>query len=248
MFSKLISIIVLLPLSFAVFGQDAIIVQEEKKEYTPEQKAKLKQAKEFANKFIERWHETLDLKIMFAEFFIRNPNYLQQNYHLFSKPETCKKCTKEEIEQVFFAYFNAYYLWVECSLAFNKREFESPLEVMPLGIIRAYRNWNKLDEKLGEPLSVSEEFSLLTKKSNSFSQVMRKYLPASIFYSDAYKAGMMEEFQTTEIRAAKLHDTRMSLIDVDENIPVYYVEIGIFEIDCIEENGQFRVLTLVHPE
>ncbi len=248
MFSKLILIIVLLTLSFAVFGEDAIVVQQEKKEYTPEQIAKLKQAEKFADRFVERWHETLDLKILFAEFFIRNPNYLQQNYHLFSKPENCKKCTKEEIEQVFFAYFNACYLWAECSFAFNKRDFENPLEGMPVGVVRAFKIWNKSDEKLDEKLSDSEEFSLLTKKSNSFSQVMRKYLPASIFFSDAYKAGMMEEFQTTEIRAAKLHDTGRSLIDVDEDTPVYHIEIGIFEIDCIEENGQFKVLTLEHPE
>ena len=117
MFSKIFTIAILLTLSFSAFGQSLSHSQGE--EYTAEQKAKLNQAEELADKFVQRWHETLDFKTVFDEYFVTSPEYRKQNYYLFSKPESCKSCDEDMIRDGYFAYHNALARRQELALAYG---------------------------------------------------------------------------------------------------------------------------------
>ena len=79
MFSKIFTIAILLTLSFSAFGQS--LSHSEGEEYTAEQKAKLNQAEELAGRFVQRWHETLDWKILFDEFFVKNADMILLHHH-----------------------------------------------------------------------------------------------------------------------------------------------------------------------
>ncbi len=105
MFSKIAAIILLLILAISAFGQIAQPSQQEpKKEYTPEEKANLKQAEELAERFVQRWHETLDWKLLFEEFYVKNAEYRKWTLGITDANE---EFNEEDVE--FFSEFSFYW-------------------------------------------------------------------------------------------------------------------------------------------
>src|SRR5215475_11467577 len=53
--------------------------EPERPDLTSEEKQKFRRAEEAADRFIERWHQTLDLNILFDELFVADPKVKRRN-------------------------------------------------------------------------------------------------------------------------------------------------------------------------
>ena len=175
-----------------------------------------KQVEELADRFIQRWHETLDLKILAKEMFVSSPEFKHINEKLFyvwcvlmtapdgdeetTRPELEKDIDETAMKECFIAYTNMMMVAFEYGLAFEKPEdSEGIQEEPPKEIISEM-------EKLTNLRLSSEKIDLIsikkvTTQADRISGFFRKYLPREIFDSNRYKANVRkQEIQEEEDR------------------------------------------------
>lgn len=251
MFRKVIGMIILLSLVNVVFGQ--LSQHRLKKDYKEEENDKLKQAEELADRFVRRWHETLDLKVVFNELFVTNPSYLSQNYHLYSKVEDCNGCTEEMIKEAYFSYQNAFALRKELALVYGTSDDGECR--CPVRFLQALKSLEKSLETRTDETQPRGIDAMLLQEMISFDikwvQLAREILPLSRFSSVAYKARYKKYYEDERSTVNELEseiNRQGLLIEIDENTPAYDVKRGVFEFFIIEEDGKFKVLSLDRPE
>jgi hypothetical protein len=254
MFSKIISITVFLILSLSVFGQDTSSEQQEKKEYTPGQKAKLKQAEELAEKFVRRWHETLDLKILDTEFFVKNPKYLEQRFGSNDKEEGHVhngEGFKAWVVEMYFWMSETFHLERELRLIYGEKdkkleclcpeELRHPLEIFSTQVDN-YQN--SIGEDGIDGLSdyqikfVADKFGELYVK---YMTIHRTLLPLNFSTTDDYQERLKREYPINEETKSKINNCYIP-IDLSDKVECYQVQRGVFDFSIIEENGQMKVV------
>ena len=248
MFSKIFTIAILLTLSFSAFGQS--LSHSEGEEYTAEQKAKLNQAEELAGRFVQRWHETLDWKILFDEFFVKNADYWKQN---FGKPtEEGKAALNFEI---YFLMNSQFFLEREIRLVYGVDEnfkciypsrFLDQQKIIEKELEKEFgKEFNDMwDGKDIDALTETEKNSLAIRLRELSSKSIKPYqdvLPTAIFSFDSYKFRLDEEYPITEMTKSKLCNSGYP-IELGEGIQCYSVRGGVFDFYIIEEDEQMRVL------
>lgn len=264
MFSKISQMTVFLLLCLSVFGQDSAFKQPEKKEYTPEQKTKLKLAEELADKFVQRWHETLDLNVLFDEFYSSDPWIRQHNIDKFcdcfdfisgEAMGTCADITiglvgNETKRSGFMAFWNLYYLRNEYDLAFRKSVISNPPEPeenkkMEIEVIKFQEkfagdenNEKRITRKVVKPFV--QAFIDLTKRQSA---IYRKHLPRQVFDSENYKYNLARA-ETDQESPRIIIDGMGKVWRLEKGQAVYCVQRGGFELYVIEERSGFRLLTI----
>ena len=80
MLSKVIQLALLLTLTVSVLAEDHFSAQPaQKKLYSRAELEKIFQAEKVAEDFVRRWQETLDLNVLFDEFYSRDEWISRQN-------------------------------------------------------------------------------------------------------------------------------------------------------------------------
>ena len=217
-------------------------------ELTPEEAAKERRVEEAAERFIKRWHETLDLNILFDEQYVANPEQRRMNVGLFGGvykqlsasaygPGVAKGVDEALLRDAFFAFWNYYYLAQEYQLALGKPDdgdFPEPPEFkrpqMP-----------KLDQKMIRRTQVVQLMEILKPAA----AVYRKYLTPDLFSAPRYSQNLRRAEDKADENEKRFRISQgFPEYDVPNNTDVYYLRKGVFEFYFIEENGKLKVLTL----
>ena len=262
MFSKIARTVFVLTFALSSLFQTVFSQQKDPpREYTSEEKAKLKQAEAFADKFVRRWHETLDLNVLFDELYSSDPWIRELNIRKFcdcydflvaEASGTCVQVTlgligAETKRKGFMAFWNLMYLRDEYSLAYSPSADADAPEPKEYKVID--EEFEKFKEKYygdtedtkrinrGLVKNFVHDYILLAEKS---ANVYRKYLTGSVFDSEIYK-------RNRKLADAELEPSYIKTMPpewrLEKGRPVFCVQRGLFELYLIEENGEFRVLT-----
>lgn len=232
------------------FSQD-----NKKPVYTKEQKEKLRQAEEAANHFVRRWHETLDLNVLFEELYVADPDRRQRNILLFcdvylflTGTTRCRdvigKVDNDIMKRGFFSFWNLIYLEDEYDLAFAESENNDP--AMPAEIEKMNKEREQMKEKYGNSgprRGQVRQFILdVVNGYEKLNNLYRKHLPLESLASARYKQNYQREYaqyDDSEILADGLNKFAAKPGEV-----IYRVKRGEFDLFFVEEAGKFRVLTI----
>jgi tetratricopeptide (TPR) repeat protein len=222
-------------------------------ELTSGEMAKRRRVEESADRFIERWHETLDLNVLFDEMYVSNPKQRQMNGRLFRgvyqflsasawSPGVNKDVDDELMRNAFFAFWNVAYMVDEYRLAHQadeRGELAEPPELKRSQ--QSLRQRPKLHEKRITRLQVVG----LRDGFKGLAAVYRKYLTADTFKSPTY----LENFRREESHESEF-EKRFKItpgfpgFGVPDSVEVYYLQKGVFRFYFVQEEGKLKVLTL----
>jgi tetratricopeptide (TPR) repeat protein len=211
-------------------------------EPTPDEAAKERRAVAAADSFIKRWHETLDLTVLFDEFYSSDPKQRAQNARLaydvyrfwigahsfFPFEEDVDHAV---IRDFFFAFWNFSYLMDEYQLAYG--DPGGPLVKAPGMPQQAKSDANKISRK-----QVLESTAAIRSVLPAF----RKQLSPQVFRNVRYLENLK--------RKEKKNPPGFRIVPGDANfgvpeeVEVYYLRKGVFEFYFIEERGKLKVMTL----
>ncbi|MBI3651796.1 MAG: hypothetical protein HY231_12320 [Acidobacteria bacterium] len=208
-----------------------------------------------ADHFIQRWHETLDLNVLFDEMYIANPQQRKRNVAMFygvykflvgSAGPAVEPGFNDEIFQAgFFAFWNEVYLSDEGQLAIpNDQEFDRHTQLPPdvLKEEEALKT-TALNDKEMSVKSV-QKFIEVTNLKLAF---LRKQFPREVFESATYRASLQqryEEQKKNEFEKEFQIIQGFSDFGVKDEVEVYHLKRGVFDFYFIEEAGKLKVLTL----
>lgn len=272
MFSRTVSIMLLLVATLPVSSQSTLTAQQgQKKEYTPEEKAKLKEAEELAEKFVKRWHETLDLNLLLDEMFVADEGLrgkvesefgffiddwneeIDERFHKYA----VKIIGKDRAKNVSIAYLNLIFLSLELNLVYTEQEIKRIPSIMDseqfdkLG--KALFDWFQKQKSIDPSFTqkVSEEEAERIRQSvdkfiESFNYQITLYrakLPRELFNTEKYKNNLREEHGVGESEIVSSDDSLYEELKMKKGQRIYEVERGIFLLLITEEHGQFKVLS-----
>ncbi len=218
---------------------------------TAEEKEKLPRVEDAANRFIERWHETLDMNVVFDELYVSNPQQRSLNVRLFYgvykfisgsgyAPAVGKGVDESVMREGFMAFWNIFYLSEEYRLAFQKSEDQEDY-VQP-EMAEAFEEVKKV--KLDEKRIILAQVRQFIEKANRASSLMRKYLTREAFDMPLYKANLKKCREETPIEIAFSIERGFPEYGVGKEKEVYNLEHCVFDFYFVEEAGQLKVLTL----
>lgn len=234
---------------------------------TPEEQHKLRRAEEAADRFIQRWHETLDMDVLFDEMYVSNPEQRRRNVNLFYgvykqlsatayDPGITKGVDEAIMRKGFMAFWNLFYLTEEYRLAFQDPEDQE--QNIPPEIAEAFNDLRKI--KLNEKYIILAEVKAYIAKANHTSSLLRKYLTREAFDSPLYRANLSRcrEGQPAALSFQRMLNSMTNSKDksrfsisrgfrefgVRKEIEVYELNHCLFAFYFVEEAGQLKVLTL----
>lgn len=214
-------------------------------ELTPEEVVKQRRVEEAADRFIQRWHQTLDMNILFDELYVSNPKQRQLNARMFYGvykflsasvgPAVDRDVDETLMRDAFFAFWNLFYLSDEYQLAYQKPD-PPEIEKQPMESRRT-----ALDAKRMSRRQVEQYID----KTRTFLPLYRKYLPPEVFKTQRYTDNLkrQEESRSEDEKPFRIAPG-FPEFGVPNDVEVYYLRKGVFEFYFIEENGKLKVLTL----
>ena len=218
---------------------------------SPEEQAMRRRVEEAADHFIRRWHETLDLNVLFDELYVTDAKQRWINVAWFAGvyqfmtataggPAVDKDVDEATLRAGFMAFWNMAYLSQEYGLTHGKRN--EPLARPPgvEALIAAMRGV-KLDPKRMSRAAVIE----FVAKANAVAAAYRPALSPANFQSRLYQSNLKgyEGSQSEDSRGVRiLHG--FPGYGIPETVEVYRLRRGVFDFYFVEENGKLRVLTL----
>jgi hypothetical protein len=263
MFSKTIHLMLILTLTIAVLRQDGFSSQQgQKKRYSRAEIEKIFRVEKIAEDFVRRWQETLDLNVLFDEFYSSDEWIRRQNIEKYCDcydylagvsmgtyaEITLGKVGLETKRKGFMAFWNAIHLRQEYILAFGKAESDIVNE--PKEALQMEQDFEMFRKKY---FGSDEERRIRRDNVKNFvrdsialseknAAIYRKYLAPEVFKSTNYLTNI--KLRDAEREPSRIIIDEMSdLWRLEKGRPIYYVQRGLFELYLIEENGRFRVLT-----
>jgi TonB family protein len=220
-----------------------------------EEQEKYRRASEAADQFIRRWHETLDLNVLFDEMYVSDPGQRRKNAELFygvyifltgtgGDPAIEEGIDEQVMREGFFAFWNAAYLGQEYGLVCSRPEdndsaLNDKLEKAREKLRKGGRR--ELDETKMRLKPVRNYIA----RVNVISSLLRKRLPVEVFSSACYEENSRRQQSWWGGAAPSFRIIRgMEDFGVPPDVEVYWIERGIFEFYFVEEGGVLKVLTL----
>jgi Holliday junction resolvase-like predicted endonuclease len=213
---------------------------------------KQQRVEQAADLFIQRWHETLDMNVLFDEMYVSNAKQRSRNVEFFYGvyqfltasgygPAVDKDVDEKVLREGFMAFCNMFFLHDEYLLAYMEsadEELKYPPDILAAG--QAYRKL-KLNPKRMTRAQVIE----FAAKANNVSSVYRKHLPPEVFKSARYQKNLKQEQDDSDedskpFRLSKGFPEYL----VGNDTEVYRLRRGVFDLYFVEEGGKLKVLTL----
>ena len=276
MFSKLWPFVFLLITTFPTFSKSISKPQQkQKKEYTSEEKAKLKQAEELADRFVQRWHETLDLNVLFDEFYTKDIGILNAKA-LWLIELTAQGSDKEiegyqqriidqvgaeEIQHRMFQFANLLALAEEGDLALGKDFLENKNDTGEKDpkIEKLKELGEKLEAKDKETgQGLFDEFWCVPNSNQAcnegiltlklISSWVKEFLPSTIFAEAAYQKAFAEKYSSKqESEVINWSSDYEKMFGVSSDTHLFQIQRGVFTLLIMEKNNQFKVLMAMPP-
>ena len=219
----------------------------------------LKRAEQLADRFAQRFRETLDFEVVYREFFILDDRRrLRNSAAMVFDPERHERIKNElspaEIEQTYIGFMSLHYLVaLYLSNVLTEEAEESGAiesrELFPPELLKAMKEPSTCfffkeyleDESCKdtpELFQTAEDVRVFARHSNYLAGLFRKYMPREPFMSPGYKAhvGQLDwDGRETSVRQGD------DYFGFGEETTVYQTYRELIVLNVVEENGEMRV-------
>ena len=228
-------------------------LQHQKGSNTSQAKGETKRrVEELANRFLQRWYETLDLKDLLDEAFVSTSECRHLLAQFFYKVhdfattpdgnEPVKPEVDEDVDEALLiagsiCYLNLMALGEECNLALKKSEDEE--------IDAPSEDVEHLNEELKKRTLLPERITRTSieqfiEQHNKVANFYRKLLIRGFFNSDLYKANLEKSKGDKEDASAVKRMLKES--GLAKQAKVFVKSKGIFQLCFVKENGKVKLL------
>ena len=202
-------------------------------------------AEQLADRFSERFRETLDFGIAWKAFRLSDPSCTHKANGILGQADYERlNLTSETIEKLYIAVMNYYYLKAVHDLSLERIDSQSdsansktPTEVEI--IVRGSKFFQNDDREPENAREVQELISTLRQLATEY----RKHMPKGVMKSSAWRSNQ-------KYLMARGGTDHADILNGDETfcIPqrtnVYVIDRGIFYFYIVEESGKMKVAGL----
>jgi hypothetical protein len=208
-----------------------------------ENRDKQRRAEQIADRFVERFQQTLDFGIVWKEFRLSDPSCTHRRNGSLSENDYAKlRLDAGIIEKLYIATMNLYYLHAVYELSLFRIDSKSEDVSTPAEIVAFAKRSKFLQNDDREPQSY-EEVSELIGTYEQLARLYRKYMPKRAMKSAAWRAN--------EKHLRSISGTGdVDVLDGDETLciakgnKIYRVDRGVFYFYVVDEGGKMKVAGL----
>ena len=200
-----------------------------------------RRAGQIADRFVERFQQTLDFGIVWKEFRLSDPSCTHRANGILSKNDYAKlRLNGDIIEKLYIATMNLYYLNAISDLSLTRIDSQSKDNSAPAEI-EIIEKRSKFFQNDREPQSY-KEVSELIGTFNQLARLYRKYMPKEAMKSAAWRANEHLQSRSGMGSAGVLNGHETFCIAKGSN--VYIVDRGIFYFYVVDEGGKMKIAGL----
>jgi hypothetical protein len=202
-----------------------------------------RRAEQLADRFVERFQQTLDFGIVWKEFRLSDPSCTHRANGILSENDYAKlRLNGAIIEKLYIATMNLYYLNAIYSLSLIRIDSRSGENLAPAEIEvieKSSKFFQNGDRKPQSYKEVSELISTL----DQLARLYRKYLPKEAMKSAAWRANEKNLHSSNGMASeVVLNGEETFCIATGRN--VYLVDRGIFYFYIVDEGGKMKIAGL----
>ncbi len=205
--------------------------------------AKQRRAGQVANRFVNRFRETLDFGIVWKAFRLSDPSCTHRANGNFSESDYERlKLSSRTIEKLYIATMNYYYLKAVYDLSLARIDSQSGDSPVPreVEVIEKKSKFFQNDDR--KPQNTEEVRELI----NTFDQLAaqyRKHMPNRTMKSPAWRANQKYLIARGGMDHAGVLNGDATFC-IPEQTKVYIVDRGLFYFYIVEEGGKMKVAGL----
>lgn len=214
----------------------------------------MRRVEEAADRFVKRFHDTLDFGVVFDEMFVADAVQRLRDANFFHSMEISKQLVEKvdnaTLERSYKAVMGFYYLkgGYDLSirpLAGNEQNGDPPLPPEITDALKASKHLRVfLDDRIEDApiLTTRPELEEYIADLNKIASLYKQYLPKNAFSSLTYKASLkaITKDKRSPVRIRNGYED----FGIKKGTKVYTIEQEIFIFFFVEENGKLKVLTL----
>ena len=233
----IISLAISLTISDVAFAQ----------ELSPADREKLRQAERTADRFVERFRQTLDFETVWREFQVSDASCTYKTTDLYSKNDYERlKFSDALLERLYIAYMNYFYLSYAYGLSIirmgNDDSNLSEEKIIPKEIQAAERKTKYIevgDEGRPRPQNAKEVEEMIAEL-NRLAKLWRKHMPRNIMRTATWRANIKYLLNKGGVTHLAVDSGKANLC-IPDNIKYYIVDRGLFYFYLVEESGSMKV-------
>ena len=202
---------------------------------------KQRRAEQIADRFVERFQQTLDFGIVWREFRLSDPSCTHRANGILSENDYAKlRLTGDIIEKLYIATMNLYYLKAVYDLSLSRIDSQSEDASAPaeIEVIEKRSKFFQNDDR--KPKSY-EDVSELIGTLDQLARLYRKYLPKEAMKSAAWNEKHLRS-SSGIVSVGVLNGDETLCIAKGRN--VYIVDRGLFYFYMVDERGKMKVAGL----
>ncbi len=213
-------------------------------ELTPEDRHKLELAAKSADRFVERFRQTLDFGTVWPEFHMSDISCTVKTTGYFSSNDYKRlKIDNELLERFYVAVMNYFYLKGVHDLTVSRLDSDlSEDAIMPKEIRLTERRLVYVKTNGKEP-KTARDLEQMTVELRRMARLYRKFMPRNAMRSAAWRANknyLMNRGNTTHLGVSSGHPD----FCIPETTKCYIVDRGLFYFYIIEEKGKMKIAGL----
>ena len=200
-------------------------------------------AEQIADRFVDRFQQTLDFGVVWKEFRLSDPSCTHRANGNLSENDYAKlRLNGDIIEKLYIATMNLYYLKAVYELSLTRIDSQSEDVSTPaeIEVIEKRSKFFQNDDR--KPQSY-EEVSELIGTFDQLARLYRKYLPKEAMKSATWRANEKNLRRRSEIAYAGVLNGDETLC-IAKGSNVYIVDRGIFYFYVVDEGGKMKVAGL----
>ncbi len=202
-----------------------------------------RRTEQIADRFVERFQQTLDFGIVWKEFRLSDPSCTHRTNGILSENDYAKlRLNGDIIEKLYITTMNLYYLTAVYDLSLTRIDSQSEDTSTPaeIKVIEKMSKFFQNDDR--KPQSY-EEVSELIGTFDQLARLYRKYMPKDAMKSAAWRANEKHLRSRSGMGyAGVLNGDETFCIAKGSN--VYIVDRGIFYFYVVDEGGKMKVAGL----
>jgi hypothetical protein len=218
-------------------------------EISPVDRAKLRQAERTADRFVERFRQTLDFGTVWREFQVSDASCAYKITGLYSEVDYRRlKFSNDLLERLFIAYMNLHYLSYAYGLnaislgsddAKLSEEKIIPKKIQAAMMKTKYVRMSEEEEDTPSPQNAKEVRRMITEL-NHVARLWRKHMPRNLMLTAAWQANIKYLLNKGGVTHLGV-DKGSPYLCIPDDVKYYTVDRGLFYFRFVEENGSMKV-------
>jgi len=230
----------LILLAIALNQPIAVLSQE----LTLEDRQKLELAAKSADRFVERFRQTLDFGTVWPEFHMSDISCTVKTTGYFSLNDDKRlKIDNELLERFYVAVMNYFYLKGVHDLTVSRLDSDLSEDAIMPKEIRLTERRSVYVKTNGKEPETARDVERMIVELRRLARLYRKYMPRNAIRSAAWRASnnyLMNRGNTTHLGLSSGHPD----FCIPETTKVYIVDRGLFYFYMIEEKGKMKIAGL----